>query len=206
MISDATAALSELDEPLCEISREDEEKTLVTADFNLTDLFSIHRGSGKYTKAYVQNHKGEYALFSGNTFGRFADIDAYDYDMPCLTWAIDGLAGYIMIHDEPFSATNHRGVLVPKVDNLNLQYVKYVLEPIFRELKKGRQGLNGENEYTSLPPFMIKSVKIPIPVDSEGNIDLAAQEEVANKYLAVERCKKEISEKLEALIGQKVKI
>ena len=206
MISDATAALSELDEPLCEISREDEEKTLVTADFNLTDLFSIHRGSGKYTKAYVQNHKGKYALFSGNTFGRFADIDAYDYDMPCLTWAIDGLAGYIMIHDEPFSATNHRGVLVPKVDNLNLQYVKYVLEPIFRELKKGRQGLNGENEYTSLPPFMIKSVKIPIPVDSEGNIDLAAQEEVANKYLAVERCKKEISEKLEALIGQKVKI
>lgn len=206
MISDATAALSELDEPLCEISREDEEKTLVTADFNLTDLFSIHRGSGKYTKAYVQNHKGKYALFSGNTFGRFADIDAYDYDMPCLTWAIDGLAGYIMIHDEPFSATNHQGVLVPKVDNLNLQYVKYVLEPIFRELKKGRQGLNGENEYTSLPPFMIKSVKIPIPVDSEANIDLAAQEEVANKYLAVERCKKEISEKLEALIGQKVKI
>ena len=154
----------------------------------------------------MQKHKGEYGLFSGNTFGRFADIDAFDYDMPCLTWAIDGLAGYIMIHDEPFSATNHRGVLVPKVDNLNLQYVKYVLEPIFRELKKGRQGLNGENEYTSLPPFMIKSVKIPIPVDNEGNIDLTAQEDVANKYLAIERCKREISEKLEGLIGQKVKI
>ena len=44
--------------------------------------------------------------------------------------------------------------------------------------------MNGENEYTSLPPFMIKSVKIPIPVDSEGNIDLAAQEEVANKYFS----------------------
>jgi hypothetical protein len=39
-----------------------------------------------------------------------------------------------------------------------------------------------------------------------GIFNLAAQEEVANKYLAVERCKKEISEKLEALIGQKVKI
>lgn len=206
MLSDVTAALSELDEPLCEISRDDEEKTVMTADFNLTDLFDIYRGSGKYTKAYVQKHKGEYGLFSGNTFGRFADIDAFDYDMPCLTWAIDGLAGYIMIHDEPFSATNHRGVLVPKVDNLNLQYVKYVLEPIFRELKKGRQGLNGENEYTSLPPFMIKSVKVPIPVDNEGNIDLTAQEDVANKYLAIERCKKEISEKLEVLIGQKVKI
>lgn len=206
MLSDVTAALSELDEPLCDISRDDEEKTVMTADFNLTDLFDVYRGSGKYTKTYVQKHKGEYGLFSGNTFGRFADIDTFDYDMPCLTWAIDGLAGYIMIHDDPFSATNHRGVLVPKVDNLNLQYVKYILEPIFRELKKGRQGLNGENEYTSLPPFMIKSVKIPIPVDNDGNIDLKAQEEVANKYLAIERCKKEISEKLGGLIGQKVKI
>lgn len=206
MLSDVTAALSELDEPLCDISRDDEEKTVMTADFNLTDLFDVYRGSGKYTKTYVQKHKGEYGLFSGNTFGRFADIDTFDYDMPCLTWAIDGLAGYIMIHDDPFSATNHRGVLVPKVDNLNLQYVKYILEPIFRELKKGRQGLNGENEYTSLPPFMIKSVKIPIPVDNDGNIDLKAQEDVANKYLAIERCKKEISEKLGGLIGQKIKI
>ena len=206
MLSDVTAALGELDEPLCEITTKDNEDPVITEEFLITDLFDIYRGSGKYTKSYVQKHKGEYGLFSGNTFGRFADIDSFDYDIPCLTWAIDGLAGYIMIHAEPFSATNHRGVLKPKMDGLNLQYIKYVLEPVFRELKKGRQGLNGENEYTSLPPFMIKDVKIPIPVNTDGTINITAQEQIANKYLAIEKCKKEIAERLDVLIGQKVTI
>lgn len=206
MLSDVTAALGELDEPLCEITTKDNEAPVITEEFLITDLFDIYRGSGKYTKSYVQKHKGDYGLFSGNTFGRFADIDSFDYDTPCLTWAIDGLAGYIMIHTEPFSATNHRGVLKPKMDGLNLQYIKYVLEPVFRELKKGRQGLNGENEYTSLPPFMIKDVKIPIPVNADGTVNIAAQEQIANKYLAIEKCKKEIAERLDVLIGQKVTI
>lgn len=206
MLSDVTAALGELDEPLCEITTKDNEAPVITEEFLITDLFDIYRGSGKYTKSYVQKHKGDYGLFSGNTFGRFADIDSFDYDTPCLTWAIDGLAGYIMIHTEPFSATNHRGVLKPKMDGLNLQYIKYVLEPVFRELKKGRQGLNGENEYTSLPPFMIKDVKIPIPVNADGTVNITAQEQIANKYLAIEKCKKEIAERLDVLIGQKVTI
>jgi len=206
MLSDVTAALGELDEPLCEITTKDNEAPVITEEFLITDLFDIYRGSGKYTKSYVQKHKGEYGLFSGNTFGRFADIDSFDYDTPCLTWAIDGLAGYIMIHTEPFSATNHRGVLKPKMDGLNLQYIKYVLEPVFRELKKGRQGLNGENEYTSLPPFMIKDVKIPIPVNADRTVNITAQEQIANKYLAIEKCKKEIAERLDVLIGQKVTI
>lgn len=206
MLSDVTAALGELDEPLCEITTKDSETPVITEEFLITDLFDIYRGSGKYTKSYVQKHKGEYGLFSGNTFGRFADIDSFDYDTSCLSWAIDGLAGYIMIHTEPFSATNHRGVLKPKMDGLNLQYIKYVLEPVFRELKKGRQGLNGENEYTSLPPFMIKDVKIPIPVNADGTVNITAQEQIANKYLAIEKCKKEIAERLDVLIGQKVTI
>ena len=110
--------------------------------FSIQDIFCIERGNGKYTKSYVQNHKGTYSLYSGNTLGKFAEIDTYDYNIPCLTWAIDGLAGYIMYHNEPFSATNHRGVLIPKMNSVDLQYVKYVTEPIFRELKKGREGSN----------------------------------------------------------------
>lgn len=111
-----------------------------------------------------------------------------------------------MVHDSPFSATNHRGVLIPKTSDINLTYAKYVLEPIFRELKKGREGENGENEYTSLPPFMIKGISVPFPVDDNGNISLAAQKEIANKYLMLEQCKKEMSEKFNTLIMQKIKL
>ena len=205
MLVDIASAISELDEPLTEI--EDSETPIVEAkSFLITDLFTIERGKGKYTKAYTQKHPGEYNVFSGNTFGEFAKIDTYDYDIPCLTWAIDGLAGYMMIHDAPFSATNHRGVLVPKIENLDLNYVKYLLEPIFRELKKGREGSNGENEYTSLPPFMIKKVTIDLPIDENGKLDLNAQKEISKKYLALEQYKQDIVAKLQALIDQKVTI
>ena len=36
--------------------------------FSLSYLFDIQRGSGKYTKKYIQNHTGEYPLYSGNTY------------------------------------------------------------------------------------------------------------------------------------------
>lgn len=158
----------------------------------MTELFYIVRGNGKYTRSYVQGHKGDYPLFSGNTFGEFARIDSYDYDTLALSWAIDGLAGYIMVHKAPFSATNHRGVLIPKSPNLDLDYVKAVLEPVFRELKKGREGDNGENEYTSLPPFMIRSVSIPMPVDEEGIILLSEQQRIAKQLDSLSSVKEQV--------------
>lgn len=100
------------------------------------DVFAVERGKGTYTKSYAKSHQGGHPLFSGNTVRAFDSIDTYDYSVPCLTWAIDGLAGYIMMHSSPFSATNHRGILLPKHSNLNMAYVKNVLEPIFRETKK----------------------------------------------------------------------
>ena len=130
--------------------------------------------------------------------------DSYDYDIPALTWAIDGLAGYMMVHTEPFSATNHRGILVPKNPDIDLEYAKHILEPIFRELKKGRQGDNGTNEYTSLPPFMIKSVKLSVPVNKSGFPDLAKQKEIAQEYLSVKQCKQEILNKLDDLLAKKI--
>ena len=206
ILSDTIDVLTEYDEPLSEIENKKDTVSDNIKHFLLVDLFSIKRGRGLYTKTYVNSHAGNFPVFSGNTFGEFAFIDSYDFDIPALSWAIDGLAGYIMIHNSPFSATNHRGILIPKSEKIDLTYTKYVLEPIFRELKKGRQGENGENEYTSLPPFMLKDIQIPFPVNKEGDIDLHSQREIANKYLIIEQCKKEISEKLNNLIQQRVKL
>ena len=170
----------------------------------ITELFAIERGSGKYTKTYTQAHLGEYPLYSGNTFGEFAFIDSYDYDTPCLTWAIDGLAGYMMVHKTPFSATNHRGILLPQIGDIDIDYIKFALEPLLRQAKKGRIGDNGENEYTSLPPFMLKEIEIGIPVDDKGNISIDLQREIATSYLAIEQYRSEILVKLEALLEQRI--
>ncbi|ENZ12488.1 N-6 DNA methylase [Enterocloster clostridioformis] len=170
----------------------------------ITDLFTVERGSGRYTKAYTQKHLGKYPLYSGNTFGEFAFIDSYDYDTPCLTWAIDGLAGYMMVHKTPFSATNHRGILLPKTADIDIDYIKFALQPLLREAKKGRIGDNGENEYTSLPPFMLKEVEVGIPVDETGKISIELQREIASSYLAIEQYRHEVLGKLDALLNQSI--
>ena len=84
--------------------------------------------------------------------------------------------------------------------------LQYTLEPLFRAAKKGREGDNGENEYTTLPPFMIADIMVPVPVDGQGNISLDAQKEIAAKYLAIEQCKNEVISKLDSLIQQKIEL
>lgn len=195
LLADTINTLSELDEPLAEVEKKNDEG-LQFLEIPITQVFDIVRGDGKYTRSYVHEHTGENPLYSGNTFGPFAQIDSYDYNVPALTWAIDGLAGYMMIHRSPFSATNHRGILLLKDTNIDLEYAKYTLEPIFRELKKGRQGDNGENEYTSLPPFMIQSVKFAVPVDHDGEPWLEKQKEIAAGYVTLEQTKETVVEQI----------
>ncbi len=43
--------------------------------------------------------------------------------------------------------------------------MKFTLEPIFRELAKGRKGDNGEDEFTKLYPSMISEIMISVPID-----------------------------------------
>ena len=101
-----------------------------------------------------------------------------------------------------------RGVLIPKDDrtDIDLDYMKFTLEPLFRDLAKGRKGDNGEDEFTKLYPSMLKDIMVPIPVDEHGSIDLYAQKEIAAKYLAIEQSKDEVISKLDALIQQKIEL
>lgn len=163
--------------------------------FPVKELFKIERGSGKYIKRYITENKGIFAIYSGNTFGVFAYINTFDYEKPCISWAIDGLAGYMMLHNEKFSATNHRGVLIPLNEKINLEYAKFVLEPLFRQAKKGRIGSDGKsNEYTALPPFMVENLEFSLPIDKNGNIDIDRQNEFVEKILSISELNKKISE------------
>ncbi len=160
--------------------------------FKVADLFIIKRGQSKFIKKYIDINKGEFALFSGNTVGEFARINTFDYDVPCLTWAIDGFAGYIMTHNIPFSSTSHRGILIPKDSNLNLEFIKFELEPIFRKNRKGRGSEDGKNEYTALPPFMVKDLEIKLPINPDGSFDLEAQNKIVNKIKSIQEIKSKI--------------
>ncbi len=162
----------------------------------ITDLFYPQGGNAEYTKVWVSENQGNIPLYSGTTTGEYAKINKADYNGEYLTWCIDGLAGYIMYHNESFSLTCHRGVLLPteKCVNVDLRYIKFVLEPIFRSRKKGREGDMGKNEYTSLKPIAIKRMKdvIPIPVREDGTYDIDKQRELADKYEQIEEIKQNL--------------
>lgn len=167
------------------------------------EIFTPKNGNSKYTKDFCKNHKGNIPLYSGNTEGAFGSIDQYDYDGQYLTWAKDGLAGYMMIHNERFALTGHRGILLPtdKCKNIDLTYIKFVLEPIFRSIKKGREGDLGKNEYTTLNSDMIKKMSntIPIPVCDDGSFDLEQQKALAQKYEKIEMIKSDLISRITEL-------
>lgn len=180
------------------------------AYIKITELFNPTLGDGKYTKEECLNRKGIYPVYSGNTLEAFDYIDEYSYDGEFLTWSKDGLAGYIMYHNEKFSITNHRGILLLKenVKNIDLNYIKIVLEPIFRRNIKGRLGIEEKNEYTTLSKDMIKGIKdkIPIPVDLNGKFDIEKQKEIVLKIKKINMLKEKIQHKIQELIDINITI
>ncbi|EPB8176400.1 restriction endonuclease subunit S [Clostridium perfringens] len=179
-------------------------------EMKITDLFIPFNGGMKYTKLYCNEHKGEYPIYSGSTKKEFAFIDSYDYKGKYITWCIDGLAGYIKVLDGKFSITNHRGILVAKDSNvaksLDMEYLKYVIEPIFRKNIKGRMGHDGQNEYTSLKLNAVNKIqqKISIPIKENGKFDLEAQKEIARKYKKIDEVKREICDKIDILVNSNI--
>lgn len=178
----------------------DDIKGIEYKEVKITDLFKLKGGNMKLSKEWCNNHSGSYPVYSGSKSNEiFSRINGYDYDGEYLTWVIDGLAGYVKIINGKFSITCHRGILFPKAEykNIDLQYLAYMIEPVFRKRIRGRMGVNGKNEYTALKPSHIKhfddSIKIPI---KNGEFDLEKQRELANKYAKIALIKEEISSKI----------
>ena len=171
----------------------------------ISDLFNPIGGNGHYTNTYCYENVGKFPIYSSNNSKIFGNINTYDYDGDFLTWSIVGCAGYINEYNGKFSITNNRGILVPTKEykNIDLSYVKYVLEPIFRKHKKGRIGINGKNEYTTLNPTAIKNIKekIKIPIDKKGDFDIEKQREIAQKIATIESIKQDLYNKILSLVN-----
>lgn len=125
----------------------------------------------------------------------------YDYNGKYLSSSINGIAGVLTLLDGKFSTNADRVVFIPKVENINLAYVKNILEPILRNKNKGRKGLKGKNEFTKLTPSMIEDEMIPIPYDVYGEVFVEKQSIIASKYRTIYMIKNEIENRLNELIN-----
>ncbi len=168
-------------------------------DILISEIFTTIKGLAKYTKKYGQSHKGKYPVYSASNIAPLTNIDTFDYDGKYLTWATNGFAGYIKVLDEKFSANGDRGILIPKLNSIDIDYIKFILEPILRILAKGRKGDKGSDEFTKVYPSMVEKVTINIPILSNGDFDLKKQQEIADKYKKIEQIKFSIEEELDKI-------
>jgi len=182
---------------------------LDTSDYSmvykpLSEVLDPVKGKSLYTRKYGETHKGDYPVFSASSSAPLTYIDTFDYDGDYLSWSTNGFAGTVLVLKGCFSINGDRGLLIPKIDNIDILYLRYVLEPIFRKLAKGRKGDRGEDEFTKLYPSMIADVDIPLPVDENGVVSLTAQKEIAAMYDTVEQYRHEILVKLDVLLNQRI--
>lgn len=189
IISELKAKIDEYEQNLRNLTILIENETTPCKVVEVGDIFETKKGLSKYTKTYGQTNNGDYPVYSASNTAPLTFINSFDYDGKYLTWATNGFAGYIKVIDGKFSINGDRGLLIPKNENINIDYIKVVLEPILRGLAKGRKGDNGDNEFTKVYPSMVKNVTLSIPVLSDGTFDLKIQDDVAESYRKVEEVK-----------------
>jgi type I restriction-modification system DNA methylase subunit len=169
--------------------------------FLLQEIFDIERGKSKYTKKYGHINKGNYPVYSASNNSPLTNINTFDYDGIYLTWATNGFAGYMKLITGKFSINADRGLLKPKRKDIDLLYIKYLLEPRFREMAKGRKGEKGEDEFTKVYPTMIKNIEIAIPIISNDQFDLYTQRKIAERYMQIDQIRKNISDELNIIVN-----
>ena len=173
----------------------DAENECSKENFNLDNLFKIKSGNSKLTQNYLNNHKGEYVVYSANTKqnGVFGYIDSYDFDIECIQLTTNGVYAGTFFHREKhkFSINGDARLLIKKNEKLDYYYLLNELKNVFIAYN-----FNWENKPTV---EKIRLIEISIPINSQGEFDLPAQQQIAEKYRKIEQIKKSISEQLDKI-------
>lgn len=178
-------------------------------DFKVSVLFdlTIQTNGSSFTKSFIRANPGDIPVYGASKledevgYGYVKDNAIIDnqrkqyvkYFQDCLTYNIDGSAGYVFYRKGKFSLSEKVRPLVlrPEYEKLiDKNYLKYIIQPIFRKNIKGRKGPNGENEFTKISKRDIENLLIPIPVNADGFPNLNAQIFVAENYIKLEKIKK----------------
>lgn len=169
-------------------------------------IFDIVKGKAKYTKSYMNKHKGKYPVFSSQTsnVGIIANINTYDHDCEGLTWTTDGTyVGTVFLRCGKFSMTSHCGALFLKEEFRN----KISLDYMYTNLNKILPlHMDGEGSNKRLGVNKIAAIQINIPIDENNNYDIEEQKRIAKRYSSIKTIKENIKLELEKIENIKVDI
>lgn len=208
-VRDGAANIQNYSSTLSEITTNVEEKTHEKegyVELSIEKIFAIEKGKARYTKEFMNKNKGNYPVYSSQTFdnGIISSICTYDYDCECLTWTTDGTyVGTVFTRKGKFSMTTHCGGLFLKPEykgKILLEYLYYTLNNVLPLYK------DGEGSNKRLGTKKIREISIKIPITPTGEFDLKKQKEIAEKYCKIEEFKKNIKAEVEKIENIKVDI
>ena len=79
-----------------------------------------------------------------------------------------------------------------KRNDINITFVQNIIEPILRNLAKGRKGDRGKDEFTKVYPSMIENVDIKIPKLTTNQFDIEAQNKIVRKIQYIDDLKSNV--------------
>ncbi len=192
-------------------------------EYKVSDIFdlSIQTNSSKFTKTFIRDNCGDIPVYGATKlenevgYGFVKDNaiigtnQKVKYFEDCLTYNIDGSAGYIFYRKGRFSLSEKVRPLILKAEYEDLfdkDYLRFVMQPIFRKNIKGRKGPNGENEFTKISKKNIQDLLIPIPIDESEMPDLEMQKSIAQKYMKFENIKKNMIENINDVLKSRLEL
>ncbi len=192
--------------------RERERERILNLDKELAigEVFdlSAKTNNDDFTKSFIEKHKGNIPVYGASkdrnyvSYGYVKDnLPSIEYFENCLTWNRDGSIGKVFFRKGRFCLSKNVFPLIVRNDYkilLDEIFLKYTLE---KELAK--YNFDFTNKASK---GRIKDIKIKIPLNSQGNFDLAKQQEVAKKYQQIEEIKEKIKIDLEKIENTKIKI
>jgi len=190
LIKDISSTLEEFSEIAKEVSIKKKEITELK-EILLNDKLYFELSIGKrIVKKDIVKFSGNIPIYSANVFkpvGFSNKSNISNFDNNFVLWGIDGDFEFNAIpKNMPFISTDHCGVIRILSDNILPKYLMIQLESV-KHLYGFDRGLRASLKNMS-------KVKISIPIDKNGNIDIQKQKEIIDRYNAIQEIKKQVKE------------
>ncbi len=164
------------------------------AEIAIGELFTARSGKPKYIRDYMEEHKGDFPVYSASLAQPFGYVDTFEYDGRYLTWVMNGYGGRVQEIFGRFAANRDRGVLVPRNPDRtpDLTYLRFAMEAQLMAAAVGRRVDGRLNEYTKLYPETAMDVLIRIPVTDEGSFDYQQMITTGDRLRRIELRQREV--------------
>lgn len=175
------------------------------AEFTVEQIAVLNKGSNKISEEMIYKNydKGGVPIYSSATendglMGRVSKECYSSFDKKGLenelTWTTNGYAGKVFYRQENYLYSEKCGRIVIRkeyIDKINTKYLMYILNQITYKYK------TSESNNGKLDIIHMSNIKVPLPLDDMGNIDIGRQNRIVESYQKIEH----IVDKLEQIIN-----